>query len=1198
MTEHGKEAYPTPRCVSMEKHFIKRTCVYRCWLPEEAWSCHETQKVYDFNTHCPLNNIYLNDRCMEITHSQWTDRCRSLGNDVSIVYGSDNWIYSLPTYLKPEYDRVWLPARQLEKFGPYVWILVGDLWGMPVNLNIVSRNKGECLSLRFTEKVFIVEAADCSLTLPMVCFTDLVLRKSNCPNGYYTTNIAGWQDICYGFETIKPSTWLDVYGKRSMMINSPDINYIYQKIMGSDRELQTCWIGLKRFNESFIWTTGMPVSFLNWHIFENYIHDYGSMDADGTWQLHPISRQLNCFANYIQNVIQEAKIVLKFYCNIKRLELTIYAPESLVKGNTNSLGISCFAGASLISYRRVEIGDMFWDSDWNEDSDHRNRKVIYEVVLQKYPETYWCEGFMTNTLKLISSEHIFAYRTFYPHMYSLLWEMTLEMLDKVVKEPNYLENLFPNENIEKFRLQRVLNMNNFNATTIIHMILKETIVNVNNDADIIKSYKIAQEIVKEINENPQINILGINNTLYCIPEQASSGPRWPVTKLDHRATPTELCLQKNGLPVYRTCIGDVIFGAIWEQPQGTCDDSIIPSSTTTNLYSINANHGELINCTDCITDDVHKIIFEADSIIPADVYYFGLILQKLALKSSSDKQFNKRKVITDIVSKIAEINRTSIALSQFTLNSTNIITDSIQRLLEVIPVQDYFLNETNDGKILIRSSEFIYQISNPNIKDISGLGLFKKNDSNFGNLDDYDVKPIYSYQTIEQMIDTQNLEVLTWVPKKLLDRINETTYNNNSGNNLSIIITIYNNDIYFKERRSNIFADKVISVAIPHYGPNLPVPLKILFRQNLENYISIDDNISCNYWSYQPKYDTHNNFGEWYSDGCFRTMELETSKYNLTVCECSHLTNFAQLITGNTKLKPNEEESQHEKNLNMITMIGCALSIIGLTCIFIMAMVYRSWRRKTGTKVLLHLSSAIYLEMALMLFMNIGILTISEDEIISPSYTRREVCCIILGSLLHFSVLSSFSWMVIIAYMQYLRYVRVLGIIRPAKFMQKAAAIAWGCPLLPVLLLLAADNKNYVPVIVSENAICYPSGIALFITVVGPIASMILINMIFYSSVLKAIFYRPKNISKINYHPSLISAQLRLSIFLFFLLGLSWSFALAVALNAGIVFSYLFCLTATLQGFILFIYFVIVDPATRNLWKCCGKPDTVDSNTF
>jgi hypothetical protein len=54
------------------------------------------------------------------------------------------------------------------------------------------------------------------------------------------------------------------------------------------------------------------------------------------------------------------------------------------------------------------------------------------------------------------------------------------------------------------------------------------------------------------------------------------------------------------------------------------------------------------------------------------------------------------------------------------------------------------------------------------------------------------------------------------------------------------------------------------------------------------------------------------------------------------------------------------------------------------------------------------------------------------------------------------------------------------------------------------------------------------------------------------------------------------------SVLLSFLLGLSWVFGLVAHLS--ILFAYLFCITATLQGFVLFVFFVLGKKQSRAYW--------------
>ncbi|XP_050666760.1 adhesion G protein-coupled receptor E4-like [Leptidea sinapis] len=185
---------------------------------------------------------------------------------------------------------------------------------------------------------------------------------------------------------------------------------------------------------------------------------------------------------------------------------------------------------------------------------------------------------------------------------------------------------------------------------------------------------------------------------------------------------------------------------------------------------------------------------------------------------------------------------------------------------------------------------------------------------------------------------------------------------------------------------------------------------------------------------------------------------------------------------------------KNTKTLNIISLIGSFLSLSGIMGIWITATVFQAWRKKPGTKILINLT--VY---------NLG--TICEGDENGIIRKKMRVVCIILGALLHYSVLASFMWMLIAASLQFIRYVRVFGVYRPSRFMVKFTLIGWGIPVLP----------------------------------------------------------------------------LRLSIFLFFLLGLTWVFGL-FSFSKNLIWSYLFCLTSTLQGFVLFVYFVICDPITRNLW--------------
>lgn len=61
--------------------------------------------------------------------------------------------------------------------------------------------------------------------------------------------------------------------------------------------------------------------------------------------------------------------------------------------------------------------------------------------------------------------------------------------------------------------------------------------------------------------------------------------------------------------------------------------------------------------------------------------------------------------------------------------------------------------------------------------------------------------------------------------------------------------------------------------------------------------------------------------------------------------------------------------------------------------------------------------------------------------------------------------------------------------------------------------------------------------------------------------------------------------QLRMAICVFFLLGFTWIFGLLAVCEMRIVFSYLFCIFNTLQGFFLFLFHVLRERSARKYWS-------------
>lgn len=68
--------------------------------------------------------------------------------------------------------------------------------------------------------------------------------------------------------------------------------------------------------------------------------------------------------------------------------------------------------------------------------------------------------------------------------------------------------------------------------------------------------------------------------------------------------------------------------------------------------------------------------------------------------------------------------------------------------------------------------------------------------------------------------------------------------------------------------------------------------------------------------------------------------------------------------------------------------------------------------------------------------------------------------CLFIGALLHYSLLSSFLWMLSLAFLQYLIFNKVLVIVN--RYYAMSAGLALGLPLIIVGVIMAVDWKFYL----------------------------------------------------------------------------------------------------------------------------------------
>ncbi|XP_047187488.1 adhesion G-protein coupled receptor G5 isoform X1 [Scophthalmus maximus] len=128
---------------------------------------------------------------------------------------------------------------------------------------------------------------------------------------------------------------------------------------------------------------------------------------------------------------------------------------------------------------------------------------------------------------------------------------------------------------------------------------------------------------------------------------------------------------------------------------------------------------------------------------------------------------------------------------------------------------------------------------------------------------------------------------------------------------------------------------------------------------------------------------------KWLVDGC--VTQQRGAEH--TDCLCNHLTYFSVLV----QLEP--RPVRHLLALTTITSLGCAVSVI--SCVALIIFLCRKSRRSKEQSISIHLGLAVSLAILNLLFFFTGVL----------ANVGGEGLCAWVGAALHYSLLSSFTWM-------------------------------------------------------------------------------------------------------------------------------------------------------------------------------------------
>ncbi|XP_013099700.2 adhesion G-protein coupled receptor G2 [Stomoxys calcitrans] len=642
----------------------------------------------------------------------------------------------------------------------------------------------------------------------------------------------------------------------------------------------------------------------------------------------------------------------------------------------------------------------------------------------------------------------------------------------------------------------------------------------------------------------------------------------------------DMCLLENGLPLTQKCIYDAYKRqGIWENQ--------------------NSGKNSTVNClhdTDqrIVTNDLNKLYMEVSEQNRDPMQDNPKAADKLAsilAKNYAERIAADLKISTNILKEITTTDRQPemmtkvLAATDLLLKSNeNVVSTSVKMNTptQLIKTIDNYVNKV--ANVVMRNSNCsqipsgvvkytkdlvsVFYI-NPRCSNVSGIAFYNTQTNYamkvlYGASSKKYYRYLYLNQSLEHIIQEGDIESAVYMPenvyKALLADI-DTKVNMDT-----LAISLYRAPNFFTNGTTQA-ENVVLKLSIPKYKGELPGDVPLIFQRPLTN---VTEQPQCANWD----------LGTWISTGFAKEFPK-----NLVLCNTRSTSSFGAILG----LRHSHNVTKNIKILtvlmdiaqDLISIVGCCLSLFGLSCVWITAICFKEWRSQTSNKLLLNMCLVLTLLMSYFLFINLPGLRNRLVDIENVNH------CIIQGAFLHYIILVLFLWMFFFAILQYQRYVTVIGIQRSAHFALNYTLTAWGVPLVPTALVIFWNKNAYVPL--SKNTICYPRGQCLYMTVLLPISVISIANLAIFIYIFCSIRKSVNKFCDANERKSII-VQLRLSILLFFLLGISWLFGILAHMDTSQVLSTLFCLTSTIQGFVLFIYFVVVDKRTRSSWLkfCCG----------
>ncbi|XP_060579845.1 adhesion G protein-coupled receptor L3-like [Ruditapes philippinarum] len=350
---------------------------------------------------------------------------------------------------------------------------------------------------------------------------------------------------------------------------------------------------------------------------------------------------------------------------------------------------------------------------------------------------------------------------------------------------------------------------------------------------------------------------------------------------------------------------------------------------------------------------------------------------------------------------------------------------------------------------------------------------------------------------------------------------------------------------------SQVVNSEIVSAILPQKSgvsyTNLDPPVVVTFKPKNKTFTKP----VCVFWDFNALGPGQK--GAWSTDGC--SLKEETA--DNVVCQCSHLTNFAVLMS------PSGVDSKHSQILSIISAVGCAISMVCLILTIVAHAVV--WRLVRSDRAIVLMNLCVALFVALGMFLA------------GVNRTESKKACAAIAAIIQYLFLAVFFFMLLIGIEILICVVHVFV----TKFRIKVLLpVAWVVPAVIVGISLGVTKAEGY----GNDKFCWldiESG--LIWSFIGPAAFIICINFIIILIVFKKM--ASSAVLKSKTSSIKIKTGLRSLCVLLPLMGLTWVFGI-LSVNSSMFFlQYLFCIFNTLQGLFIFLFHCVFNRQIREAIK-------------